>query len=499
MESTQTTQPPVRTIYLDRTQMQWGAIDLESLIDLDHPARTIWEISGELDLSRFEAHCKAREGEAGRPCWPAQLLVSIWIYSYTLGVASARAIARMMKHEPGLRWLSADQEINAHTLGDFRVGHQAALEEMFAQFLGLLDEAGVVDLRRLLHDGTKVKAVAGRGSYHGLRTLQDRVRQGRKVIRKLDQEAAAQHEGMDGKHEAAKRRAAREALQRAQAALEKLKKLQAEAAPSQQQNVRVSESEPDARRMKQPDGGWALSYNVQVTTEAQSRMIVGIGVTDAGNDTQELMPAVEKAQANTGVAPEQVIADNGYATRANVEQTSERNLELIAPWKTDESREAGACQRNGIAAAFGPSQFRGQRGGQKLQCPAGKKLILIQQITHHGVRNNVFEARPADCNRCRWRKACCGKRGGPRRVERAVESPAMKQYLERMQRPEVKQLYRKRCEIAEFPHLWAKGVKKWRRFSVRGLVKAGIEALWVAMAYNVSQWLRIKSAIPVAA
>jgi len=75
----------------------------------------------------------------------------------------------------------------------------------------------------------------------------------------------------------------------------------------------------------------------------------------------------------------------------------------------------------------------------------------------------------------------------------------MKQYLERMQRPEVKQLYRKRCEIAEFPHLWAKGVKKWRRFSVRGLVKAGIEALWVAMAYNVSQWLRIKSAIPVAA
>src|SRR6516164_5363796 len=133
MESTQTAQPPVRTIYLDRTQMQWGAIDLESLIDLDHPARTIWEISGELDLSRFEAHCKAREGEAGRPCWPAQLLVSIWIYSYTLGVASARAIFRIMKHEQGLGWFSAGYEINGNKLGDFRVAHQVELEEMVAQ------------------------------------------------------------------------------------------------------------------------------------------------------------------------------------------------------------------------------------------------------------------------------------------------------------------------------------------------------------------------------
>ena len=41
-------------------------------------------------------------------------------------------------------------------------------------------------------------------------------------------------------------------------------------------------------------------------------------------------------------------------------------------------------------------------------------------------------------------------------------------------------------------HLWAKAVKKWKRFSVRGLVKAGIEATWVALAYNVAQWIRIR-------
>ena len=84
-------------------------------------------------------------------------------------------------------------------------------------------------------------------------------------------------------------------------------------------------------------------------------------------------------------------------------------------------------------------------------------------------------------------------------MSRRIESAAMKQYLGRMKLAEVKALYRKRSEIAEFPHLWSKGVKGLRRFSVRGVVKAGIEATWVAMAYNVAQWMRVQQAAPVAA
>jgi Transposase DDE domain len=76
-------------------------------------------------------------------------------------------------------------------------------------------------------------------------------------------------------------------------------------------------------------------------------------------------------------------------------------------------------------------------------------------------------------------------------VERVVESAAMKRYLAWMKRPEVKVLSKKRCQIAEYPHMWAKAVKKWRRFSVRGVVKAGMEAIWVALAYNISQWIGV--------
>jgi transposase len=490
---------PVKTIVVDRSQVQWAALDLEGLIDEQHPARMIWELSGRFDLRLFEDKQKSREGDAGRPCWPARLQVSIWIYGYTLGVASARALERMMPYEPGLRWLTADQQINHHTLSDFRVGHKEALEGVFAQLLTLLETAGLVDLKRLLHDGTKVRAVAGRGSLHRRKTVEKRMRQARHVIKKLDEKAAAEGEGMDARRQAAQQRAAREALARATAALEKLKKLEAAARPSERDQVRVSDSEPEARNMKHADGGCGPSYNVQVTTEAKGPFIVGMGVCTAANDTQELMPAVARVKSSCGAIPEQMIADGGYATRSNVEQTSAQKIELIAPWKEAASREAGACKSNGIEAEFAPSEFRNQRGGKKLTCPAGKTLVQIQQKTHHGVLRNVFEARAQDCRRCQWKKACCGSRGGPRRVERVVESPPMKQYLARMKRPEVRQLYRKRSEIAEFPHMWMKAVKKWRRFSVRGLVKAGIEATWVALSYNAAQMMRLQRTLAAAA
>ena len=379
------------------------------------------------------------------------------------------------------------------------MGCQEGLDELFAQFLTLLEAAGLVDLDRLLHDGTKVRAVAGRSSLHRHKTVEKRLKRARKVVRELDKQAASESEGMDERHRAAQVRAAREALKRAEAALEKLKALAAKAAPSEEKQVRVSVSEPEARNMKHADGGWGPSYNVQVSTEGRSRIIVGVGVTTAANDTQELIPALDRVEKTCGGLPHDVIADNGYATRANVEASSERKVELIAPWKEDTSREAGACKRNGIEEGFEPSAFRMQRGGKKLRCPADKMLVVIGQKTHHGVLRNVFEAAASDCAKCKWKRQCCGTRNAPRQIERVVESAAMKEYLARMKRPEVKELYKKRCEIAEFPHLWFKGVKNLRRFSVRGLVKAEMEAKWIALGYNVTQWMRIQAEVAAAA
>ncbi len=55
--------PRLRTI--DRQQMVIRPVDVDKLIEADHPARGIWELVGSLDLSSFYQAIEAVEGEAG--------------------------------------------------------------------------------------------------------------------------------------------------------------------------------------------------------------------------------------------------------------------------------------------------------------------------------------------------------------------------------------------------------------------------------------------------
>jgi transposase len=479
-------------ISLNRAQMEWVALDLESLIEANHPARTIWELIGKLDLSGFERFILSEEDGSGRPCWPPRLLISVWVYAYSMGVASARAIERMMGHEPGLRWLSADQEVNHHTLSDFRVQHGEALKRLFAEVLSVMDQEGLLELSTLLQDGTKIQAAAGKQSMHREKTLNERLQQAQEIVKELDQRAEKEAGTEEERCLEGQRRQAAERVVRMKEALEELKRRQAEMPEKERQEVRVSESEPEVRKMKHADGGWTPSYNLQVSTEPKLKAIVSVAVTTDANDTQQLQPAVERFFQMTARWPEQAIADNGYATRDNVEQLTAQGIALIAPWKDERSRQAGANKVNGRTPEFCGQAFRSD-GNDGLLCPVGKRLVKIQTRQHHGLTQDVYAAQAEDCASCAWQTDCCGKTPGPRQVPRTRESEAMNAYLERMRDPENSVVYKLRCSVAEFPHLILKARWGWKRFSVRGTVKAQTEALWVALAYNFNRWIGAKA------
>ena len=56
-----------RYLEVDRAQLRWDVVDLESLLVSDHRARIVWAFVEGLELSAFYAPVKAREGEPGRP------------------------------------------------------------------------------------------------------------------------------------------------------------------------------------------------------------------------------------------------------------------------------------------------------------------------------------------------------------------------------------------------------------------------------------------------
>src|SRR5438093_11836454 len=150
---------------IDRTQILLRTTDVESLIAEDHPELAIWIFLSRLDLSKFSEEQRALEGDVGRSAISPQLLLSIWIYSYTRGVSSARQISREMEHEPGLQWLAGMQVVNHHILSDFRVAHGTALQNLMEQVLGILFAERLVGLERVTQDGTKIRAQASKRSF----------------------------------------------------------------------------------------------------------------------------------------------------------------------------------------------------------------------------------------------------------------------------------------------------------------------------------------------
>jgi len=59
----------------------------------------------------------------------------------------------------------------------------------------------------------------------------------------------------------------------------------------------VSTSDPQARVMHHSDGGLALSYNAQISTDAAHGLVVGVAMTQAAEDSAQLLPAVDRMEA----------------------------------------------------------------------------------------------------------------------------------------------------------------------------------------------------------
>lgn len=479
-------EPGKRLKPIDRSQCFWGAIDIEKLIAEDHPARGIWAMVNQLDLTGLEAKIKAVEGRAGQSPLNPRLLMALWIYAYSEGVSSARELSRMCSYEPGCQWLTAMKAVNYHTLADFRVEHKNELDDIFVQVLGLLSAEGFIEMKRITQDGTKIRAHAGADSFR----REERIRQHLQLAREqVEAMSSRESEELSQRQIQARKRAAQEKKQRLEQALNELEQMQEARAEKEKSQVRASESDPEARVMKQPDGGFAPSYNVQISTDATNRIIVGVDVTQAGNDCDQLVPAVERVEANMGKTPEQVLTDGGYTMKnSNIEAMAERGIDLVGP--VPETNSEASLKQRGIQPEFYPDKFRYDETTDTFTCPADKSLKHIRTEHREGRTEYSYRAPATDCAACPFQDRCCPK-NSPRTVVRKEDSPTVAAFRAKMKTDEARKLYRTRAEIAEFPHAWIKDKFGLRRFRLRGRQKVRTETVWACLTYNIQQWLRL--------
>jgi transposase len=476
---------------VNREQFCWHAVDVERLVGPDHLVRAIWELVGRLDLSRYTSTVKAVEGVAGRAAYDPRLLISLWIYAYSQKVGSAREVARRCEYDPAFQWLTGMEVVNYHTLADFRVEHGEALDQLFTQLLGVLSSEGLIGLENVVLDGTKVKASASGNSFHREQSLRAHLAAARQRVKEMGD---PRQEVSSPRAAARQRAVAKEKVERLEQALEEMKKVQA--APQarvQESEQRVSETDPEARNMKQSDGGYAPSHNVQIATDTAHGIIVGAHVTQAANDQHEMVAGLAEVERQTGQRPEHLMVDKGYTTRENILEAAEQGVDLMgSSLEPDGQAATRRLQQRGVDAAFYPDRFTYDAGSNTYLCPQGKPLAY--QTTKHdrvGVERQVYKARAGDCQACPFRQQCCAG-GKSRSLVRSVPVPVVAAYMAKMQTAAAHSLYRLRAPVAEFSNLWLKAKLGLRQFAVRGLRKVRCEVLWACLTYNIQQWFRLR-------
>jgi transposase len=323
-----------------RDQIELRAVDLESLIGEDHPARVIWAYVEKLDLSELENAVKSREGRPGHPAITPRLMLGLWLYATSRGVGSARSLARLCESEDSYRWMCGGVSVNYHTLADFRVEQGELLDRLLAENVAALEQAGVIDLSTLAQDGVRIRAAAGAASFRRRGKLEHHLARAREVVEQLKHEVHDDPAATSKRVRAARERAARERVERVAAALqalgqvEKIRKKREKKNRKQtekQKEPRASTTDAEARTMKMADGGFRPAYNAQVVSAAGEQIVVAVEPNNVGSDRGQIGPMLDEVQSRTGHLPEHYLADGGFGSAKDIERAHRDNVAIYCP------------------------------------------------------------------------------------------------------------------------------------------------------------------------
>lgn len=338
----------VRVKRPERFQIQWRDASLDQLIPKDHRVRAVWSYVDSLDLKPLYEKIQAVEGGVGRDAVDPKILLALWMYAIIEGISSARHLARLTTRDLPYMWICGDVGVNHHLLSDFRTGDGEFLDQLLTDTIATLMHQSIVTLETVAQDGMRVRANAGTSSFRRKKTLEKCRQEAGEQVRKLREES--QDEGdnsaSNARRKAAAERAANERLERVEAALKNLAELQQQKEKRKKgsgNSARCSTTDPEARNMKMPDGGFRPAYNVQFATDGKTRMIVSVDITNNGSDGGQMAPIHENVSQRYGKVPDNYTVDGGFTTNKDVTKVESSGSHVAAPIPHEEriTKEGG--------------------------------------------------------------------------------------------------------------------------------------------------------------
>lgn len=454
-----------RVLTADYDQMMLMAPTVEDWIGAQHPARFVREFVAARDLRALGLDTLDRT-EGGEAYEPA-LLLQAWLYGYLRKIRSTRALEQACREEMGFVWLTGNHQPDHHALWRYWHGHQAGIRALFRQSVQVALEMKLVGLVVQALDGTKIAAAAsGRGGCNG-EHLQKLLARLEEQISESEQQIAAAGEGApEGELPSLLR--LREQIQAALTRIET------------GETKHAHPLEPEAARME-CDGRNRFGYNAQAVVDAQAQIIVAAEVSNAPNDTGQLVPMIAQAQANTEPADARPItlADGGYASGAQFTAADQCGYPTVTPpppsWRD-------------TTDPYHTAHFRHDAARNVVICPQGRELPYKGVRQKDGRQVSVYR-NGAACKSCPMRALCTRDRQG-RAIYLAADHAAVVAVHRRWHEPSTREFYALRAPTVEPVFGQFKQQMGFRRWTVRGLEKVRTQWCLLATTWNLRVMLR---------
>jgi transposase len=362
----------------------------DDLVPQDHAVRALWAVVQRWDLTRFLQSIRARGTRPGRAATDPQLLIALWLYATIEGIGCGRELARLCIESDPYKWLRGAVSLNYHTLNDFRVDHEEALDDLLTQMIAVLTHAQIVSLERIAQDGTRIRTSAGANSFKEREPLEKHLEAARVHLETIKQSAA--DPTLSAQQKAASERGARERQERLEQALVELEKVERAKAqqkdkPTKDRPARASSTDPEARMMRMPDGGTRPAYNLELATDCDSRAIVGVAMTNAGSDAGQDAPMRDQVEERTDEAVEEQLMDGGFVTLEAIERAAVEEVTVYAP--VPKPRKAGVDRH--VPKATDSAAVAEWR--QRMGTTAAKKLYKQRSSTIETINGELKDQR----------------------------------------------------------------------------------------------------------
>jgi transposase len=413
----------------------------------DHLARFILEAIERLDLGALTRAYAGRGSAAYHP----EVLLSLLVYGYATGSFSSRKIERATYDSLAFRYLAAGSHPDHDTLASFRRRFLDELAGIFLQVLELAGEMKLLKLGTISLDGTKLHANASRHSAlsHGhIQVIEGQLKaQVQELL--LLAESADQADLPDGINlpEEIKRRQDRlAAMDIAKVKIEARARVRFEqeqaayqakldqratatkltgkrpggrppkapvAGPIAQDQINLTDE--DSRIMRVAGGGFEQCYNAQAAVDTDTLLVVAQGLTQAGNDKQQVVPMLAELEAlpvSLGRV-ETLIADCGYFSAHNISACEVAGVEPYLAVAREEHHPSWKA-RFEDPAPLDADATPPQRMAHKLKSQPGRKLYALRKQTVEpvfGIIKSVmgfrqFMLRGKDKVSGEWRLVC---------------------------------------------------------------------------------------------